>query len=180
MSNTANPSGIRRLTTAALLLALALVLPFLTGQIRAIGNMLCPMHFPVLLCGFICGWPWGLAVGMLAPILRSLLFGKPDLFPSAAAMLFELGTYGAASGILYRLLPKKTGSIYLSLIAAMLAGRIVWGLAQIVFLSLQGKVFTSAMFLAGAVTSAIPGMILQIILIPVLVLVLQKNNRLPD
>ena len=91
---------IRKLTYSALYLAIALVLPFLTGQIPEIGSMLCPMHIPALLCGFVCGWPWGLAVGFVSPLLRSLLFGMPTAY-TAAAMAFELAAYGAVSGILY-------------------------------------------------------------------------------
>ncbi|MBE6629112.1 MAG: ECF transporter S component, partial [Ruminococcaceae bacterium] len=72
-----------KMVLAALFLAMAYVLPFLTGQIPEIGAMLCPMHIPVLLCGFLCGWPWGLAVGFVAPLLRSLTLGMPPLFPTA-------------------------------------------------------------------------------------------------
>ena len=74
---------IRKLTYSALYLAIALVLPFLTGQIPEIGSMLCPMHIPALLCGFVCGWPWGLAVGFVSPLLRSLLFGMPTAPPGS-------------------------------------------------------------------------------------------------
>lgn len=69
-ARTASP--VRKLTYSALFLALAMVLPFLTGQIPEIGSMLCPMHIPALLCGFMCGWPWGLAVGFISPLLRSM------------------------------------------------------------------------------------------------------------
>ena len=86
--------SVVKLVVAALCLALCLVLPFITGQIREIGNMLCPMHLPVLLCGFLCGWPYGLAIGFIAPLLRSVLFGMPPLFPTALAMAFELAGYG--------------------------------------------------------------------------------------
>ena len=108
MSNTASSNSlqVRRLTYAALCLALAIVLPFLTGQIPEIGSALCPMHIPVLLCGFLCGWPWGLAVGFVAPLLRSVLFGMPPMFPGAVAMAFELAVYGGVSGFLYRKFPK--------------------------------------------------------------------------
>ena len=114
---------VLKLTYSALYLAIALVLPFLTGQIPQIGSMLCPMHIPALLCGFVCGWPWGLAVGFISPLLRSVLFGMPDMFPTAVAMAFELAAYGAASGLLYRVLPKKIGSIYAALVLSMIAGR---------------------------------------------------------
>lgn len=116
-----NSLQIRKLTYAALFLALAMVLPFLTGQIPQIGKSLCPMHIPALLCGFLCGWPWGLAVGLIAPLLRSVTFGMPAMFPDAVVMAFELAAYGAVAGILYRLLPKRLGigRIYIALAAAM-------------------------------------------------------------
>ena len=164
----------RKLTYAALFLALAMVLPFLTAQIPEIGSMLSPMHIPVLLCGFLCGWPWGLAVGFIAPPLRSVLFGMPAIFPGAAAMAFELATYGAVSGLLYRMLPRKKWSIYATLITAMIVGRVVWGIARWILAGLSGKGFTWAMFLAGGFTNAVPGIILHIVLIPVLVMVLDR------
>lgn len=167
---------IRKLTFSALFLAIALVLPFLTGQIPQIGSMLSPMHIPVLLCGFVCGWPYGLAVGLVAAPLRSLLFGMPPMFPTAIAMAFELGTYGLISGLMYRLLPKKIWSIYAALIVAMVAGRLVWGLASLVLLGIKGTGFTAAAFLAGAVTNAVPGIILHIVLIPLLVIALRRTK----
>ena len=164
---------IRKLTYAALFLALALVLPFLTGQIPQIGSALSPMHIPVLLCGFLVGWPWGLAVGFIAPLLRSVIFGMPVMVPGAVAMAFELAVYGLVSGILYRLLPKKKWSIYVTLIVAMLAGRVVWGIARLIIAGLSGNSFTWSLFLAGAFTNAIPGIILHIVLIPIIVMVLE-------
>jgi len=169
-----------KLTYAALCLALAIVLPFLTGQIPQIGQALCPMHIPVLLCGFLCGWPWGLAIGFIAPLLRSVLFGMPPLFPTACAMAFELAAYGALSGLLYKLLPKKTGYIYVTLIAAMIGGRIVWGIARLIFAGIQGTGFTFAAFIAGAITGSIPGIILHIVLIPLIVIALKKANLVPN
>ena len=170
MSNAqSNSLRVRRLTYAGLCLALALVLPFLTGQIPQVGSALCPMHIPVLLCGFLCGWPWGLAVGFIAPLLRSVLFGMPSMIPGAVAMAFELATYGAVAGFLYRKLPKTIPGIYASLLAAMICGRVVWGIARLILAGVQGNGFTFAMFLSGAITTAIPGIIVQLILIPVIV-----------
>lgn len=173
-------SSVRRLVFAALCLALALVLPFLTGQIPQIGSMLSPMHIPVLLCGFVCGWPWGLIVGGLAPILRSLIFSMPPMFPVAFAMAFELATYGLVAGLLYKLLPKKTGWLYFELIAAMIAGRVVWGVVRFAIAGLGGSEFSFAAFLAGAVTSAVPGIILHIVLIPLIVLALKKADLIEN
>ena len=164
----------KKLCYAAACLALAMVLPFLTGHIPTIGQMLSPMHIPVLLCGFLCGWPWGVAVGFFAPLLRSVLFGMPPLFPTAVAMAFELAAYGGLSGLLYRLLPRKKGSVYAALILSMIAGRLVWGAARAVLAGLSGNSFTLAMFLAGAVTNAVPGIVLHIVLIPVLVFAMER------
>lgn len=165
---------------AALCLALAIVLPFLTAQIPQIGSMLSPMHIPVLLCGFVCGGPWGAAVGLIAPILRSLLFGMPTMFPSAAAMAVELAVYGLLSGLLYRALPKKPVCVYIALIAAMIGGRVAWGIVRWAFAGLQGTGFAFSAFLAGAVTNAVPGVILQIVLVPALVLALRRARLIAD
>ena len=155
-------------------LALAFVMPFLTGQIPEIGSMLCPLHIPVLLCGFICGWPWGLLVGFLAPLFRSFILGMPPLFPTAVCMAFELATYGAVTGLMHSILPKKKPFIYCSLLTAMVLGRLVWGAAMYVCMGITGGTFTIAAFLAGAVINAIPGIVVQIVLIPVLVMLLER------
>lgn len=159
-----------KMILAALFLALAYVMPFLTGQIPEIGAMLCPLHIPVLLCGFICGWPWGLAVGVIAPLFRSLTLGMPPLFPTAVCMAFELAAYGAVAGLMHKLLPRKKISIYVSLIVAMVVGRLVWGAAMMVCMGISGGAFTLAAFVAGAFTNAIPGIIVQLVLIPILVM----------
>ena len=166
------------LAISAMFLAVAFVLPFLTGQIQQIGNMLCPMHIPVILCGFICGGPWGMAVGFVAPLLRSLILGMPPMYPNAFAMAFELAVYGLMSCILYRLLPGKKGYIYLSLILSMIIGRLVWGAVQFACMGFDASRFGLAAFWAGAVANAIPGIILQIVLIPVVVMLAEKMKIL--
>lgn len=173
-----NHNKILKTILAALFLALSYVMPFLTGQIPEIGSMLCPLHIPVLLCGFICGWPWGLAVGFIAPLFRSLTLGMPPFFPTAVCMAFELSAYGAVCGLMHKLLPQKKTYIYCSLITAMLVGRVVWGIAMVLCLGLNGGSFTFAAFISGAVTNALPGIIIQIILIPVLVMLLDNPKIL--
>ena len=168
---------VRRMTYAALFLALAMVLPFVTGQIPQIGAMLCPMHIPALLCGFMCGWPWGMLVGFVAPLLRSVIFGMPAMFPGAVAMAFELAVYGGVAGLLYRVLPRKKRNIYITLVVSMIAGRVVWGVVRWILAGLSGSSFTWELFIAGAVTNAVPGIILHIVLIPVLVIVLERARR---
>lgn len=172
--------NIARLALSAMFLALAYVMPFLTGQIQQIGSMLCPMHIPVILCGFMCGAPWGLLIGLVAPLLRSMTLGMPVLFPNAVSMAFELAAYGFISGVMYRVFPKKKGYIYCSLLIAMVIGRLVWGLAQFMCMGLDASEFGFEAFWAGAVANAIPGIILQIIVIPVLVMFLEKSKLISN
>lgn len=167
-------TNVRKMVASALCLALCLVLPLLTGQIPEIGNALCPMHLPVLLCGFICSWPWGMAVGVVAPLLRSVIFGMPPMFPTGVSMAFELGAYGLISGLVYRKLPRRPWSVYAALVAAMVGGRLVWGAVRFILAGLTAGEFPFSVFLAGAVTTAIPGILVQLVLIPVLVMTLQK------
>lgn len=174
MQTTQNNLTVRRMVAAALCLALCMVLPFLTGQIPQIGSALSPMHIPVLLSGFLCGPWWAMAVGAAAPLLRFALFGMPSIFPTGVAMCFELAAYGLVSGLLYARLPKKTANIYVSLVAAMLTGRMVWGIARAALSGVAGQPFTWAAFLAGAFVNAVPGIILHILLVPVIVLALRR------
>ena len=132
------------------------------------------MHIPVLICGFVCGWEYALIVGFVTPLLRSVTFGMPPLFPSAVAMAFELAAYGAFCGILYHLLPKKNSSVYISLIGAMILGRIVWGIVNIPIYGIAGKAYSWQVFIAGALLNSIPGIILQIVLIPLIIISLTK------
>lgn len=166
-------TAIKKLVYASVCLALALVLPFLTGQIPQVGSALCPMHIPVLLCGFLCGGPWASLVGFVAPPLRFVLFGMPP-FPTNAAMSVELAAYGLVSGLLYEKLPKTKANIYLSLISAMVAGRLVWGVVRALLSGVFGTPLTFALFWASAFTNAIPGILCHIILIPILVMALRR------
>lgn len=173
-----NHNKLIKMILAALFLALAYVMPFLTGQIPEIGSMLCPMHIPVLLCGFICGWQWGLVVGFVAPLFRSLILTMPPLFPTAVCMAFELAAYGALAGILYKKFPRKKLCIYVSLLISMLVGRLVWGIAMFVCFGIKGGSFTLTAFLAGAFTNAVPGITVQILLIPIIVMLLENTKLL--
>ena len=169
-----NSTQLRKLTYSALYMAIALILPFVTGQIPEIGATLCPMHIPALLCGFMCGWPWGVAVGFISPLLRSVMFGMPAMFPAAIAMAFELAVYGGMAGLLYSRLPRKKWMIYAALLISMIAGRVVWGAVQALLAGLSGNSFTWTLFLTGAVFNAVPGIIMQLALIPVLVVTMDK------
>ena len=167
----------KNITLAAVFFALGIILPFFTGQIPRFGNMLLPMHIPVFLCGLICGWKYVLGVGFLLPLVRFMLIGMPPFFPTGIAMAFELACYGLVAGLLYENSRWQCIiALYRSIVAAMLAGRIVWGIAQILLLGLSGSVFTWQMFLAGAFLNAIPGIIIQLILIPAVMVALNRTG----
>lgn len=168
---------IRKITLSAMFIAIGIVLPFLTGQIPQVGKMLLPMHIPVFLCGLICGWQYGGVVGFVLPLMRSMMFGAPVIFPMATSMALELMTYGLVAGLLYGLSRHQCIiALYRSLIIAMLAGRAVWGAAQIVFLNMQGNPFTWDAFMAGAFLTAFPGIIVQLLLIPAIMLALHRTG----
>lgn len=174
-----NSLKIRKMTYAAILLALAILMPRVAGLIPDIGKTLNLMHIPVLLCGFLCGWPWGLAVGFAAPLLSSAFNGMPGIFPDAVVMAFELAAYGAVAGLMYMLLPRKLGAgrIYISLLTAMLAGRIVYA-AVYLFLTGTGLVKINDALLAfvwgRAFVKPVLGIILQIVLVPLLVMAVER------
>ena len=175
--------GIRKLVLSAMFMAIGLVLPFITGQIQQIGNMLLPMHIPVLFCGLICGWQYGAVVGFVLPLLRYVLFGMPPIFPTGVSMSFELAVYGAVIGLNMQQLSKRNTTdsgknyvrnLYFALIGAMLAGRIVWGLVRFILARATMQPFTLEMFMAGAFLTAIPGIIVQLILIPGIMAALKR------
>lgn len=167
----------RNFVLAAMFMALGLVLPFLTGQIQQIGNMLLPMHLPVLVCGLICGWQYGAVVGFVLPLLRFALFGIPPLYPMGISMAFELAAYGFLVGWLYSHSRWQCIiSLYRCLLAAMVGGRLVWGAVRVLLSGVAGQAFTWEMFLSGALLTAIPGIVLQLTLIPALMLALDRTG----
>lgn len=171
---------LKKLTVSAMMLALALLLPFLTGQLPAIGKMLAPMHIPVLLCGLLCGPIFGFAVGAVAAPLRFVLFGMPQM-PNVLYMTAELAAYGLLSGMFYHIFPKKNLFLYVSLILSMIGGRIAYAIIFI-GLNLSNAKTVEALILpiiSATVLTAWPGMLLQILIIPTLLIVLKKANIIP-
>ncbi len=166
----------KRLVLAAMLMAIGYTLPFLTGQIKEIGNMLLPMHIPVMLAGLLLGPQYGCAVGALLPITRSLIFTMPAMYPNAVGMSFELCTYGLVSGLVMLLFKNKNKllPIYISLVSAMIAGRAIWGPIMALLMRQSEKAFTIAAFAASAFINAIPGIIVQLVIIPPLVYTCKK------
>ncbi|BFL39644.1 ECF transporter S component [Agathobaculum sp. NSJ-28] len=177
MKQKTSKQRIYDLILAALCMALGIVLPFFTGQIPQIGGMLLPMHLPVLLCGLLCGWQYGGLVGFVLPLLRYAMFGMPPIFPTGIAMAFELAAYGIIAGYLYNHSRWQCViSLYRSLIAAMIGGRIVWGVVRVLLTGVSGEPFTWQLFLSGAFLTAIPGIILQLVFIPVLMVALDRTG----
>ena len=169
------------LVFAAMCLALGLIVPQVfhlipfVGAVPNLGGVFLPMHIPVLLCGFLCGWKYGAAVGAVVPFISSLVTGMPVLWPQGVSMIFELCAYGLFTGLLYRTLRRN---VYLSPIGAMVVGRVVSGVAKAVFFGMAGTPFGMAAFISSAFTVAIPGIILQLVLVPVLVLALEKAGAI--
>ena len=168
----------KNIIISGICLALCMYLPFLTGQIQKFGQALAPMHIPVLLCGFFCGVRYAALVGATAPLLRFMLFGMPPLIPVGIPMCFELAAYGIVVALMYSLMPKKAVSVYVSLVTAMLIGRVVWGVAMWRFAEIALDVpFTFKAFLAGAFVDAVPGIILHIVIIPPIVIAVRGVFR---
>ena len=161
---------VKYLTLSALFIALGIVMPFITGQIPQFGSMLLPMHLPILIAGFMLPWQYATLIGFIVPLLRSALFSMPPMFPSAFAMAFELATYALVISIVYSLFNKHNLlNTYITLIIGMIAGRVVWGIVMYLISKISFQIF-----LASAILNAIPGIILQLLLIPGLIVMLNK------
>ena len=171
-------TATKRLVLTAVNIALCLVLPMAFHSIPNGGKIMLPMHIPVLLCGMVCGAPYGALVGLILPPVRFLLFQMPPLYPMGLAMAFEMAAYGLVSGLVYSRVQHNIKGIYLSLVPAMVIGRIVWGIAQVILMGLSGGSFTFQAFIAGALINAVPAIVLQLILIPLIIAALQKAKIL--
>mgnify|MGYP004626743743 FL=1 len=177
MNQSKSRKYVLNLCLSAMFVAIGIVLPFVTGQIPQIGSMLLPMHLPVLLCGLICGWQYGAVVGLILPPLRYVLFGMPPIFPTGVSMAFEMAAYGLLAGLLYsRSKWKCVLSLYRSLILAMLGGRVVWGIVRVICSGVSGNPFTWKLFLSGAFLTAIPGIVLQLVFIPLVMVALDRTG----
>ena len=175
---------LTRIVTTAVCIALCVVLPLALHLIPGagslnLGTLLSPMHLPVLLCGLVCGWQYGLVCGIIGPLLSSLLTSMPG-WGYLPNMMIELALYGLISGIMISLLRtgKQTVDLYISLVTAMLVGRILTGIARALTLGIFMPV-TLKSWATGYFVSSLPGIILQLILLPVLYLALQRAKLIP-
>ena len=171
-------SQTKNLVLAGMLLALGIVLPQFVKMFPPLfgsnaGSVILPMHIPVLLCGLICGWKYGLVCGALTPFLCSIMTGMPPLFPFATGMMFELAAYAVIAGVLYKNLKQN---IFVSLVAAMIGGRIVLGIANTIFFNMKGIPYGFEAFITSAFITALPGIIIQLLLIPTIILSLRKSS----
>ena len=174
---------IKKMCIFIVLLSLGWVFPFITAQSRELGNMLNLIHIPTLIGGMILG-PWyGVLLGVITPITRSFIFGMPKLYPLAICMGLELGTYGLISGLIFKLLKnrfsiKEVIALYLSLIIALLCGRIVWGVSRSIFAMFSTEIMTFKIFITSGFLVSWPGVLLQIIIIPIIYYAIKKTNLL--
>lgn len=172
-------SAVQRAVFTAVCIGLCVVLPMAFHAIPNAGVIFSPMHIPVLLCGLICGWPFGLLCGLAGPLLSSLITGMPPMayLPS---MLIELATYGLVSGLMINLVNTKKlyADLYISLVVALLAGRIVAGIAKALIFA-AGK-YTLAAWVTSYFITLWPGLVIQLILIPTLVVALMKARLIPE
>lgn len=172
-------TSVTKLCLASMFVALGWLMPFLSGQNIQMGNMLCLMHIPILVGGLLLGEKYGFVIGAVTPLTRCLLFGRPAFYPTALCMAFELAAYGFISGLLFRSLKKKqamndVAAIYISLIAAMLFGRVIWGVSRAVCGVVSQNAFTWKMFLTAGFVTAIPGILIQLLLIPAVILTINR------
>lgn len=171
-------SSIKRMTMAAVCTALCVVLPIAFHSIPDAGSVFLPMHIPVLICGMICGWPYGLICGLMGPMLSSALTGMPPV-AFLPAMMVECGVYGLVSGLMLKVLRTKStyADLYIALVVAMLAGRVVSGIAK-------ALIFTPGLAMSAWVTAsfvtALPGIVIQLVFLPSVVFTLMKARVIPQ
>ena len=156
-------STTKKLVSCALCIALGVLLPMAFHVIPNGGSIFLPMHIPVLICGLFCGAFYGLACGIITPFLSSMTTGMP------------LAVYGLVTGLCSKYIPRENemSKLYMSLIIAMLAGRIVNGLINTFVLSTQG--YTLSVFMTASFITCLPGIIIQLIIVPILVRILNKT-----
>lgn len=164
--------SLKELVLSGLFIAIGLLLPTFFHAF-GLGSAFLPMHIPVLIAGFTVSIPYAITVGILTPILSSLLTGMPPHFPVLPYMVFELATYGAVASLLYK---KMKLNVYISLIGSLIAGRIVAGIAVWVLAAFfLAKLPGPLVFITGSVVKSIPGIIIQLALIPALIMLLNKS-----
>lgn len=178
---------VTKMVISAVLLAVGMVLPLLLGQVQVLGQAISPLHIPALLCGLTCGWPWGVGVGIVLPLLRSAVFGFPVMIPTAASMSVELGVYGLLTGLLYPVLRKiikggKLGhlpAMLAAMVIAMVVGRLAGGAMQAILLGMNGKPYNMTMFVNSYFIGTSVGAVIHLIVVPAVVVALERARLSP-
>lgn len=172
-------SNVKKSIITAVCIALCYVIPLMFHGIQNAGNIFCPMHIPVFICGLICGWQYGLLCGIAGTALSSALSGMPPvaILPS---MMVELAAYGTAAGLMMKLVRTKStyADLYISLIVAIVCGRVLAGLAKALIFA-RGSYSMSA-WIAGSVVTSWPGTVIQLVFIPTIVFALMKSHLIPE
>ena len=170
---------LRKTIISAICMALCVILPLAFHLIPDGGTLFSPMHLPVFICGLVCGWQYGLLCGLFGPVLSSFITGMPGI-GYLPTMMLELALYGLISGLLIHLIHtrNKTADIYISLVSAMLIGRIITGIAR-AFLFAPGSL-SIQIWAASYFVSCLPGIIVQFILLPILYHALERAKLLPS
>lgn len=170
-------SYVKKMVYTAICAALCVVLPMAFHAVQNAGQIFLPMHIPVLLCGLICGWPFGLVCGILGPVLSSLLTGMP-LAAMLPSMAIECAVYGCVTGLMMRFVRTEhpIADLYISMITAMAAGRVLAGLAKAWILAPGTPPFA---WVTTSLAAGIPGIVIQLILIPLVVFTLTKARLIP-
>lgn len=176
--------SLYRLLITAILLAVGMVLPFLTGQLQSFGQLISPLHIPAFICGLTCGWGWGAALGLVLPILRGLIFGMPPFPAVGLPMAFELMFYGLVSGIAYPMLrkafkDKRLVAMLIAMVIAMIVGRCAGGVAKAIMMGVQGQGYAFSVFFASYFTGTAVGAVIHLIVCPLIVLALEKAKLSP-
>lgn len=168
----------KKTVISGLCIAIGILLPMLFHSIPGAGGIFLPMHLPILICGLVCGWPYGLACGLIAPLLSHLFTGMPPA-PVLPGMMIELAVYGVAAGLLIRYLRTKneTAKLFIAMVGAMLAGRVAGGLMNALIFQ-EGK-YTLTAWLTASFVTGLPGIAIQLILIPAVILALRKTKMIP-
>lgn len=169
-------SNTKKLTLAGMCLALGVIVPQAFHAIPNAGTIFLPMHIPVLVCGFICGPLYGLINGILTPIISNIIFSMPAV-PMLGQMTIELGTYGLMCGFLNKLINIKNTYIknYVVLVSSMIIGRVIYGIANA--LIFKAGAYSLSIWISFAFVTAIPGIIIQLILVPILVSAIIKTLK---
>ena len=171
-------SYVKKLVYSAVCAALCVILPMVLHPVQNAGSVFLPMHIPVLLCGLMCGWPFGLICGLLGPALSTLIATMPPVavLPS---MMLECAAYGCVTGLMMRYIHTKhpTADLYISMVTAMILGRVLAGFANSLIFSPGTAPFA---WVTSSLVTGIPGIMIQLVLIPLVVYALTKARLLPE